>query len=135
MATVLVNAGTAVASGRMIGATPSQAEPKFIGFGTSAGTAAVADTTLFGEKDPSGSASGSRTSGSSSQQTTTNTNDTYQVTGTMTASATLAVTNAGLFDNVTIASGTLFVKGDFATINLSSGDSISFTIKVKFVAG
>ena len=135
MATVLVNAGTAVASGRMIGATPSQAEPKQIGFGTGAGTAAVADTTLFSEKDPSGSVSGSRTAGTSSQVTTTVTNDTYQVVGTMTATAVLGVTNAGLFDNATIGSGALFVKGDFSVINLASGDSISFTIKVRFVAG
>jgi hypothetical protein len=43
---------------------------------------------------------------------------------------TLAITNAGLFDAATV--GNLFVKGDFSTINLSSGDSIQFTFRVKF---
>ena len=133
MATVVTNAGQAIPSGRMIGSTPSQAEPKFIGWGTGAGTAAVADTTLFSEKDVDLSATtGTRTTGSSSQVTTTQTNDTYQVTGTRTATGSGTVTNAGLWDNSAIGSGTLYVKGDFTGIGLSSGDSIAFTFKVKF---
>lgn len=133
LATVVVNAGQKIPSGRLIGATPSQAEPKYIGWGTSAGTAAVGDTTLFGEKDVDlSSTSGTRTTGSSSQVTTTQTNDTYQVTGTRTATGAGTVTNAGLFDNATIGSGTLYVKGDFTGIALAIGDSIAFTVQVKF---
>jgi hypothetical protein len=64
------------------------------------------------------------------KQTTTTTDDTYQVVGTLTAGGTLAITNAGLFDAV--SSGNLFVKGDFSTINLSTGDSIQFTFKTQF---
>lgn len=123
MATLLVDAGKAIISGRMIGASPSQAEPKYVAWGTGAGTTAVTDTTLFTE-------TGSRVSGTSTQQTITVTNDTYQVVGTQTASGTLAITNAGLFDASTV--GNLFVKGDFSTINLSSGDSIQFTFRTKF---
>jgi hypothetical protein len=52
------------------------------------------------------------------------------VVGLLTASATRAITNAGLFDAVT--AGNLFVKGDFSVINLASGDSIQFTIKAQF---
>ena len=73
---------------------------------------------------------GTRTAGTSTQQTTTTANDTYQVVGTLTAGGTLAITNAGLFDAST--SGNLFVKGDFSTISLSSGDSIQFTFKTQF---
>jgi hypothetical protein len=73
---------------------------------------------------------GTRQTGTSTQQTTSVTNDTYQVVGTQTAGGTLAITNAGLFDAST--SGNLFVKGDFSTINLSSGDSIQFTFKTQF---
>ena len=62
--------------------------------------------------------------------TTTNTNDTHQVTGTITATATRAITNAGVFD--ASSTGNLYVKGDFTTINLSTGDSIAFTVKVQF---
>lgn len=120
MATVYTNAGKALTTNRIKG---SGTEPVYVAMGTGAGTAAAADTTLFTEVE-------SRTAGTSTQQTTTVTNDTYQVVGTVTATATRAVTNAGLFDAA--AAGNLFMKGDFATINLSTGDSIQFTCKVSF---
>jgi hypothetical protein len=120
MATLLVNAGKAIVTNRIKGAGT---EPLYVAYGTGAGTTAAADTTLFTE-------TGTRQTGTSTQQTTSVTNDTYQVVGTQTAGGTLAITNAGLFDAST--SGNLFVKGDFSTINLSSGDSIQFTFKTQF---
>jgi hypothetical protein len=120
MATLLVNAGKAIVTSRIKG---SGTEPVYVAYGTGAGTTAAADTTLFTE-------TGTRQTGTSTQQTTSVTNDTYQVVGTQTAGGTLAITNAGLFDAST--SGNLFVKGDFSTINLSSGDSIQFTFKTQF---
>ncbi|CAB4131941.1 hypothetical protein UFOVP135_29 [uncultured Caudovirales phage] len=120
MATLLVNAGKAMVTSRIKG---SGTEPVYVAYGTGAGTTAAADTTLFTE-------TGTRQTGTSSQVTTSVTNDTYQVVGTQTAGGTLAITNAGLFDAST--SGNLFVKGDFSTINLSSGDSIQFTFKTQF---
>lgn len=130
MATVITNVGQAIPPNRMLG---GGTEPLNVGWGTAAGTAAVGDTTLFTETalDLS-TTSGSRTAGTSSRVTTTQTNDTYQVTATKTASGAGTVTNAGLWDNVTIGSGTLYLKGDFTGIVLASGDSIAFTIKVKF---
>ena len=124
MATVVTNVGKGIIAQRMFGATPSQAEPKFVAWGTGAGTAAATDTTLFTESAEA------RTSGTGSAVTTTNTNDTHQVTGTITATATRAITNAGVFD--ASSTGNLYVKGDFTTINLSTGDSIAFTVKVQF---
>jgi hypothetical protein len=121
MATVYANAGKAITTNRLKGAGT---EPLFVAWGTGAGTAAITDTTLFTE------AAEARTSGASTQQTTTVTNDTYQVIGTITAVAIRAITNAGLFDASTV--GNLFVKGDFSTINLAIGDSIQFTIKISF---
>lgn len=121
MANVLANAGKAIITNRIKG---SGTEPTFAAWGTGAGTAAATDTTLFTEGPEA------RVSGTSTQQTTTTTNDSYQVISTITASAARAVTNAGLFDAST--SGNLFVKGDFTVINLSTGDSIQFTIKVVF---
>ena len=47
MATVVVNAGRDITTNRLKGAGT---EPLNIGWGTGAGTAAVADTTLFTEK-------------------------------------------------------------------------------------
>lgn len=130
LATVLVNGGKAMVVNRILG---TGTEPRYIGWGTAAGTAAATDTTLFTERDVDLSAtSGTRTTGTSSAVTTTVTGDTYQVVGTRTATGAGTVTNAGLFDNATIASGTLFMKGDFTGIGLSIGDSIAFTMKVAF---
>ena len=121
MSTLLVNTGKAIVTNFLSGGAATV--PKYIGWGTGAGTTAATDTTLFTE-------TGTRTTGTATQVTTTTTNDTLQVTGTSTAGGTLAITNAGLFDAST--SGNLFAKGDFSTINLSTGDSIAFTFKVQF---
>lgn len=121
MATLLVNTGKAIVTNYLAGGAATQ--PKYVAWGTGAGTTAATDTTLFTE-------TGSRVSGTATQQTTSTTNDTYQVIGTLTASGTVTITNAGLFDAST--SGNLFVKGDFTGIGLTSGDSIQFTFKTQF---
>jgi hypothetical protein len=124
-ATVITNAGQAIVTNRMTGAGT---EPKFVMWGTGAGTAAVTDTTLFTETTDE-----ARTTGTSSRVTTTVTNDTYQVVGTITvATAGKTITNVGLFDVVTASSGNLYFKSDFTGLALLVGDSITFTIKIKF---
>ena len=123
MATLLVNSGKAIVTNRINGAGTT---PLYVGWGTGAGTTAATDTTLYTESGTT------RATGTASQQTTSVTNDTFQVVGTLTAGSTLAITNAGLFDNATVGSGNLFVKGDFSTVNLNSGDSIQFTVKTQF---
>jgi len=121
MATLLVNTGKAVVTNYLNGGAATQ--PKYVAWGTGAGTTAATDTTLFTE-------TGTRVSGTTTQQTTSTTNDTFQVVGTLTAGSSLTITNAGTFDAST--SGNLFVKGDFTGIALNSGDSIQFTVKVQF---
>ena len=127
--TKVVDGGLDIVTNRIKGAGT---EPLNIGWGTGAGTTAVADTTLFTEKlvDLTTSAGTDHTAGTSSRVTTTTTNDTYQVTGTRTATGAGTVTNAGLFDAA--SGGNLFLKGDFTGIGLASGDSIAFTIKAVF---
>jgi hypothetical protein len=119
-ATLVVNAGRAVITGRIKG---SGTEPKFVAWGTGAGTAAAGDTTLFTE------ASEARVSGTSTQETIGTTNDTYQVVGTLTADANKTITNAGLFD--ASSAGNMLMKGDFTGIALNTGDSITFTMSVR----
>jgi hypothetical protein len=121
MATLLVNTGKAIITNYLNGGSATQ--PKYVAWGTGAGTTAATDTTLFTEVTP-------RVSGTTSQVTTSTTNDTYQVVGTQTAGTTETITNAGLFDAST--SGNLFIKGDFTGVPLSSGDSIQFTFKCQF---
>jgi len=121
MATLLVNTGKAIVTNYLAGGAATQ--PKYIGWGTGAGTTAATDTTLFTEVTP-------RVTGTATQVTTSTTNDTYQVVGTQTAGTTETITNAGLFDATT--SGNLFAKGDFTGIALLTGDSIQFTFQVQF---
>ncbi len=128
MATVVTNSGKRVVTNRIKGAGT---EPLNVGWGTGAGTAAAADTTLFTEALVTLAAgSTDHTAGTSTQQTTTTTSDTYQVIATRTATGAGTVTNAGLWDAA--SGGTLFLKGDFTGIGLASGDSIQFTIKAVF---
>jgi len=120
MATLLVTTGKSVVTNRILG---SGTAPQYIAWGTGAGTTSASDTTLFTE-------TGTRVSGTMTQQTTSTTNDTFQVVGTLTAGGSVTITNAGTFDAST--SGNLFVKGDFTGLALNSGDSIQFTFKVQF---
>jgi hypothetical protein len=123
-ATVLTSAGKAITTNRLKGAGT---EPLYVGVGTGATTAArtavVADTALS-------TAVESRVAGTSTQQTTTVTSDTYQVVGTVTATASRAVDEAGLFDAST--AGNMFLSATFPVVNLSSGDSIQATLKVQY---
>lgn len=128
LATLQVNGGRGIVTGRL---RAVGTEPLNIGWGTGAGTAAAADTTLFTEVLVNMTAGGTdHTVGTSSQQTTTTTSDTYRVTGTRTATASGTITNSGLFDAA--SGGTLFVKGDFTGIALANGDAISHTFNVQY---
>lgn len=124
-ATVITNVGKAMFADRLR-TTPATYTnpPKYVAMGVgatgAARTAVVGDTALSSEVE-------SRTSGTESVQTTTTTGDTHQVVGTVTASATRAVDEAGLFD--ASSSGNLFLSATFAVINLANGDSIQFTFK------
>lgn len=120
MATVITNTGKAVVANRIKG---DGTEPKYVGCGTGAGTAAVGDTTLFSE------VSEMRATGTSSRVTTTQTNDTYQVVGTVVFESAKTITNAGLLD--ASSGGNLFLKGDFTGIAVDVDDSITFTIKAQ----
>jgi ribosomal protein S5 len=119
VADIFTTAGKGFTTLTLIGTTA-----KYVGWGTGAGTAAVADTTLSTE------AAEARTVGVQTQQTTTVTNDTYQVTGTITSASTQTLTNAGVL--TAAAAGTLALHSDFTGVPLVSGDSIAFTFKLKF---
>jgi hypothetical protein len=130
MTSLVPNTGKAILSGRMFGATPSQAEPHFLGWGTGAGAGSASST------DVSTPASEARATGTSSQFTTSVTNDTHQVVGTLTANANKTITNIGIFDAAGSGSppsgGALFAIFDGLSQALNSGDSVQFTCRVQF---
>ena len=122
----VTDGGMAIVTNRMAGAGT---EPKFIGWGTGATTAAVNNTALQTAAAPT---TVTAVTGTSSRVTTTVTNDTYQVVGTITAGGTLAITEVALFDNATISGAGFFLRGTHDAINVNANDSIEYTIKVKF---
>lgn len=77
-----------------------------------------------------------RTAGTTSQQTISVANDTYRVSGTITAAGSRAITEVGVFDAAGSGSpptgGNMGIYGDFSVINLAAGDSITFTVDVQF---
>lgn len=91
----------------------------FVGWGTGAGTAAKADTTLFTE------AAEARVGGTVTQPAV----DKNQWVATITSASGQTITNAGLFNAST--GGVLVIHGDFTGIVLANGDKIEFTISLE----
>lgn len=119
MATVLTNAGEQWAAERMAGT--NALDGHFIGWGTGAGTAAKADTTLFTEASEARAVGTASVNGSGSAAK-------YQIVGTITADGPKSITNAGNFQ--ASSGGAPIVKGDFTSVGVNTGDSIQFTITI-----
>jgi hypothetical protein len=121
--TVLISAkGREVITGRMIGGTPTQAEPKNMGWGTGgiAGgpfTAATTDVAMFQESAEA------RVVGTSSQATTTTTNDSYQVVGTITSLSNQTIAEVCLSDSATKPFSTTVSSGAI----IGSNSATTFT--------
>lgn len=126
-ATVVTTIGKAIAAKRHIGATPAQLEPLYVGIGV--GATGAARTAVVGDVALS-TAVESRVAGTSSNVTVTTANDTYQVVGTVTATASRAVDEAGTFD--ASAAGQMDISATFPVVNLLSGDSLQLTFKKTF---
>ena len=109
--------GREIVSGRLIGTNPTQAEPKNLGWGVGTPTAASSDVAPFQE------AAEARVVGTSSQVTTTSTNDTYQVVGTITSSSAQTITETFLSDSASKPASTTLS----AAISSTSASSISVT--------
>lgn len=125
--TVVVTAkGREVIAGRMIGTSPTQAEPKQLGWGTGgvAGgpfTAAVTDVAAFSE------ASEARVAGTSSVATTTTTNDSYQVVGTITSGSTQTIAEVLLSDSGTKPFATTWATAPTGTGGTTGTLAASYT--------
>lgn len=120
MAPLVTNAGKDIITNRISGAGT---EPKFVAVGTGSTAEAATQTALVTEVE-------TRATGTSSRQTTSTANDTYQVVGTVSITATRALQESGLFDASTV--GNMLCRGVFTTINLVNGDTIQMTWKVQF---
>lgn len=125
----VVDQGLEITTDRLLD-SPNGNQPQWVDMGTGATPAADADTVL---ETPGGEA---RTVGVMTQETTTTTDDTLQVVGTITESdGGAAITECGLFTHLTSTTGFLYLRATFDAINLLDGNSIEFTVKVKYDQG
>lgn len=127
MSSVFTSAGKAAATAAIVAAAVMKQLQWGVGSGQTSTANALANTTGTTE---------ARVAGTMAQATTTVTNDTLQVTGTITAAASRSITEVGVFDAAGTGSpptgGNMDLYGDFSVINLASGDSIAFTVKLQF---
>jgi len=104
--------------------------PKFVQWGTGTGAARSANAVTAGNTTEA------RVSGTISCTTTSQTLDTWQVVGTVTANAVHAITEVGLFDAAGSGNpptgANMCMYSDFTSIGVASADSIQFTIKTQF---
>lgn len=126
---LVTTVGKALVAGRING-SGAPAAATSIGIGTGTTAAAAGDTTLETEVKADGtSASGvhalATASVTTSLQTTDTTNDTARLVGTITFTATIAVTESGVFNADT--NGTLLARQVFSAINVASGDTLQLT--------
>lgn len=130
---LITNTGRAAAASRLNGAG-SEALFSPIGQGIGTTAAAATDTTLETERTAAGGAASGvhalpGASVTASRVTTTVTNDTAQLVGSIAEAATMAITESGLFNADT--NGVMLARQVFAAINVVSGDSLQFTWKIK----
>ena len=98
----------------------------YIAIGTGTNAAAAGDTTLQTEISTNG---GQRTDATGTRVTTSVTNDTAQLVATFNFTGSFAVTESGVFDD--ISTGTLLARQVFSAINVASGDSLQVTWKIQ----
>lgn len=126
---VVTNLGLSKTTGRLKGSDSD--EPKYIGWGDDDDPAPAATQT-----DLEGAANENRVAGTSSLVTTTTTDDTYQLVGTITSLSAQTIVEVAQFDaagtGTPPSGGNMFLRGTFTGIGLGIGDSIQFTIKTVY---
>lgn len=121
---LVTNAGKAGVASRINGAG-GLAQFDYLAIGTGTAAAAAGDTALGAEITTGG---GARALATTSRVTTTVTDDTAQNVLTYNFTATLAVTECGVFN--ASSAGTLLARQVFSAVNVVSGDSLQVTYKV-----
>lgn len=127
LANLVVDTGKAAVASRING-SGGEAAFTYIGIGIGATAAAAGDTALQTERDETGATNTNHKSATASRVTTDVTNDTAQLVVTFNITATLAITESGVF-NAT-PNGVMLCRQVFSAINVVSGDSLQVTWKI-----
>ena len=126
LSNLVVNAGMAGVASRING-SGGEAAFTYIGVGIGTTGAAATDTALETERDESGASNTNHKSATASRVTTDVTNDTAQLVVTFNFTATLAITESGVFN--ASPAGTMLARQVFSAVNVVSGDSLQVTWK------
>lgn len=120
MAAVLTTKGRDILTNRIkAGGT----EPLNVGWGNNPNTLTAANTDVALFKP----AAEARVAGTSTQQTTTTTNDTYQVVATITSSSGQTIAEVGLFDSTSVPFSTTWATAPTTTSGTTGTLSASYT--------
>lgn len=103
----------------------------FHGIGTTNTAEAIGDTALAAESTTALNPDSTRATGTRSNPSA----NVYQSVGTLTADASIAAVEHGLFTTSGTGTGTLLDRSVFSTINLASADSLQTTYAITFTAG
>lgn len=104
---------------------------KYHGIGTGNTAEASGDTALVTESTTALNPDSTRATGSTTEASA----NVYRTVGTLTADASIAAVEHGVFSQAATGGGTLLDRTVFSTVNLASGDSIQFTYDLTFSAG
>lgn len=105
---------------------------KFHGIGTGGTAEASSDTALVTESTTALNPDSTRATGSTTEGASANI---YRTVGTLTADATIACTEHGVFSTSGTGTGVLLDRSLFSVVNLASGDSLQATYDLTFSAG
>lgn len=104
---------------------------KFHGIGTGTNAEAVGDTALQTESTTALNPDSTRATGTLTETSS----NVFRTVGTLTADATIACTEHGLFTQAATGGGTLLDRSVFSVVNLANGDSLQSTYDFTITAG
>lgn len=105
---------------------------RYHGVGTSNTAESTSDTALGAESTTALNPDSTRATGSLTEGASANI---FRSVGTLTADASIAAVEHGLFNQAATGGGTLWDRSVFSVVNLASGDSIQFTYDMTASAG
>lgn len=105
---------------------------KYHGIGTGGTAEAIGDTALVTESTTALNPDSTRATGSLTEGASANI---FRTVGTLTADASIANTEHGLFSQAATGGGTLWDRSLYSVVNLASGDSLQATYDMTATAG
>jgi hypothetical protein len=105
---------------------------KYHGIGTTNTAESSSDTALAAESTTALNPDNTRATGSLTEGGSANV---FRTVGTLTADASIAAVEHGIFSQAATGGGTLLDRSVFSTVNLASGDSLQATYDLTFTAG